>query len=172
MEIKATLNKPYDEIDKLDFIVTNNHQLGYEIKETETALEAWGLTEEENLTLAKKNKYSENDEKAKDARYNQEFTITVQEQECVFDTSAQTQADLLTAFAVCSTGETYDGWVTNNGVELDLTLEDVALISNTFKELSNVYGKWNQFKELIDAAQTVADVQAIDIDYNESEEQE
>lgn len=172
MEIKATLNKPYDEIDKLDFIVTNNHQLGYEIKETETALEAWGLTEEENLTLAKKNKYSENDEKAKDARYNQEFTITVQEQECVFDTSAQTQADLLTAFAVCSTGETYDGWVTNNGVELNLTLEDVTLISNTFKELSNVYGKWNQFKEQIDAAQTIADVQAIDIDYNESEEQE
>lgn len=47
MEIKATLNKPYDEIDKLNFIVTNNHQLGYEIKETETALEAWGYTQEE-----------------------------------------------------------------------------------------------------------------------------
>lgn len=47
MEIKATLNKPYDEIDKLDFIVSNNHQLGYEIKETETALEAWGYTQEE-----------------------------------------------------------------------------------------------------------------------------
>ena len=172
MEIKATLNKPYDEINKLDFIVTNNHQLGYEIRETEIALEAWGLTDEEKLILVKKNKYLENDEKAKEARYNQEFTITIQEQECVFDTSAQTQADLLTAFAVCSTGETYDGWVTNNGVELNLTLEDVALISNTFKELSNVYGKWNQFKELIDAAQTVAEVQAIDIDYNESEEQE
>ena len=169
MEIKATLNKPYDEIDKLDFIVSNNHLLGYEIKETETALEAWGLTEEENLTLAKKNKYLENSNKAKEARYNQEFTITVQSRICTFDTSEETQRDLLTAFAVCSTGGTYDGWTTNNGVELDLTLEDVALISNTFKELSNVYGKWNQFKELIDAAQTIADLEAIDINYNESE---
>lgn len=47
MEIKAILNKPYSEADKLNFIVTNNHQLGYEIKETETALEAWGYTQEE-----------------------------------------------------------------------------------------------------------------------------
>lgn len=47
MEIKATLNKPYSEKQRLDFIVTNNHQQGYEIKETESALEAWGHTQEE-----------------------------------------------------------------------------------------------------------------------------
>ena len=47
MEIKATLNKPYTEKQRADFIVENNHQYGYEIKETETALEAWGYTEEE-----------------------------------------------------------------------------------------------------------------------------
>lgn len=47
MEIKATLNKPYTEEQRLDFIVTQNHQNGYEIRETETAIEAWGLTEEE-----------------------------------------------------------------------------------------------------------------------------
>lgn len=47
MEIKATLNKPYTEEQKLDFIVENNHNLGYEIRETEIALEAWGYTEEE-----------------------------------------------------------------------------------------------------------------------------
>jgi len=47
MEIKAILNKPYTETQKLDFIVENNHNLGYEIKETETELQAWGYTEEE-----------------------------------------------------------------------------------------------------------------------------
>ena len=47
MEIKATLQKPYDEIDKLDFIVTYNHIQGYEINETETELQALGYTEEE-----------------------------------------------------------------------------------------------------------------------------
>lgn len=47
MEIKATLQKPFTEEERLNFIVTNNHNLGFEIKETETALEAWGYTEEE-----------------------------------------------------------------------------------------------------------------------------
>ena len=47
MEIKDILEKPYTETQRLDFIVENNHQNGYEIRETETALEAWGLTDEE-----------------------------------------------------------------------------------------------------------------------------
>lgn len=47
MEIKATLNKPYQEQERLDFIVEQNHKNGYEIKETETSLEAWGFTAEE-----------------------------------------------------------------------------------------------------------------------------
>ena len=47
METKAILEKPYTEQERLDFIVEYNHNLGYEIKEAETALEAWGDTEEE-----------------------------------------------------------------------------------------------------------------------------
>lgn len=47
MELKETLNKPYTENQKIDFIVEQNHSHGYEIKETETALEAWGKTEDE-----------------------------------------------------------------------------------------------------------------------------
>ena len=47
MELKAILNKPYTNKQKMDFIVENNHNNGYEIKETETTLEAWGNTEKE-----------------------------------------------------------------------------------------------------------------------------
>lgn len=47
MEIKSSLEKPYTEEQRATFIVTQNHRLGYEIRETETALEAWGYTEEE-----------------------------------------------------------------------------------------------------------------------------
>lgn len=47
MEIKATLNKPYTDKQRSDFIVAQNHTNGYEIKETEQALEAWGYTAEE-----------------------------------------------------------------------------------------------------------------------------
>ena len=53
MEIKSELIKPYTEEQKLNFIVEQNHNNGYEIRETETALEAWGYTEEE---LAQKEK--------------------------------------------------------------------------------------------------------------------
>ena len=41
-------------IKDVDFIVANNHQQGHEIKETSTALEAWGLTEEEQAVETKK----------------------------------------------------------------------------------------------------------------------
>lgn len=64
MEIKATLNKPYTEEQRLNFIVEQNHNNGYEIKETETALQAWGYMAEEqaqreaeriaNLSLTKR----------------------------------------------------------------------------------------------------------------------
>lgn len=47
MELKTKLDKPYIKAQRLDFIVEQNHRNGYEIRETETALEAWGKTEEE-----------------------------------------------------------------------------------------------------------------------------
>lgn len=47
MEIKAQLEKPYTEEQRIQFIVNFNHKLGYAIEETETSLEAWGYTEEE-----------------------------------------------------------------------------------------------------------------------------
>lgn len=53
MEIKATLTKPYAEKDRLDFVVTQNHQKGYVIKETQTSLEAWGLTPQEQTVREK-----------------------------------------------------------------------------------------------------------------------
>ena len=47
MEIKATLQKPYTEEDRIDFIVTYNHNQGYVIEETETELQALGYTADE-----------------------------------------------------------------------------------------------------------------------------
>ena len=47
MEIKATLQKPYTEEEKIEFIVEYNHNQGYVIEETETELQALGYTAEE-----------------------------------------------------------------------------------------------------------------------------
>lgn len=51
MEIKAILKKPYTNKQRADFIVENNHRLGYEIKESKDCLEAWGMTQEEQEEL-------------------------------------------------------------------------------------------------------------------------
>ena len=47
MKIKAELLKPYTKDERMAFVVEQNHKLGYEIRETETSIEAWGYTEEE-----------------------------------------------------------------------------------------------------------------------------
>ena len=47
MEIKATLQNPYTENERMDFIVEYNHNQGFVIEETETELQALGYTEEE-----------------------------------------------------------------------------------------------------------------------------
>lgn len=59
MEIKAQLNKPYTEEQRLNFIVLNNHQLGYVIKETPEAILAWGYTDEEIQEQQKQAKIQE-----------------------------------------------------------------------------------------------------------------
>ena len=66
MEIKATLQKPYTEDEKIDFIVEQNHNQGYEIRETKMALEAWGYTEEEIQEQERECKNQEIDEKIKE----------------------------------------------------------------------------------------------------------
>lgn len=50
MEIKAELKKPYTDKERMDFIVEQNHKNGYTIEETDNALLAWGLSNEEKQT--------------------------------------------------------------------------------------------------------------------------
>ena len=47
MILITKLDKPYTKWERATFIAKQNSALGYEIRETETALEAWGFTEEE-----------------------------------------------------------------------------------------------------------------------------
>lgn len=47
MEIKATLNKPYTEEERINFIVEQNHKLGYTIEEQADKIVALGKTQEE-----------------------------------------------------------------------------------------------------------------------------
>lgn len=47
MIVVAKLEKPYTESKRIEFIVNYNHQLGYQINETENELQALGYDDEE-----------------------------------------------------------------------------------------------------------------------------
>ena len=47
MQIMAELKKPFTDVERLNFIVEQNHKKGFIIEEVENALLAWGLTDEE-----------------------------------------------------------------------------------------------------------------------------
>lgn len=66
MEIKAELKQPYTENERINFIVEQNHKNAYEIRETETSLEAWGKTEEEIQKQLQEYRNKEIDEKVKE----------------------------------------------------------------------------------------------------------
>lgn len=59
MDIKAQLNKPFTEDQKMDFIVQYNHNLGYKIEETSSAILAFGNTREET-EIFEKNQQKQN----------------------------------------------------------------------------------------------------------------
>lgn len=47
MEIIAEIKQPYSSNQRMKFIVKYNHQLGYEIRETDDAIQAWGYDDTE-----------------------------------------------------------------------------------------------------------------------------
>lgn len=63
MEIKAILEKPYTQNQKNDFIIENHRKLNYEIRYTNSGIEAWGYTQEEQIEINKQIKNSQIDDK-------------------------------------------------------------------------------------------------------------
>ncbi len=122
--------------------------------------------EAKELAKAKESKNAENVAKCDEKRFNQTFNIILQEQECEFDTSSKTQSDLMAAGLVTATGATYDNWVCNNGVVINLTNTDVqAIFAQFFSMVSPLYNIEKYYAELIEAATTKEEVEAIIIDY-------
>lgn len=66
MEITAELKQPYTEDERIEFIVKQNHKLGYTIEEHEDKLVALGYTEEEIKEQEKQARNVEIDSKIKE----------------------------------------------------------------------------------------------------------
>ena len=160
MEIKAILEKPYTEERRINFIVVNNHQRGYEIRETENQLQAWGKDAAELLQQAKDNKIAENDT-ARDEALNQGVVY----KDVLFDSDTDQKINLL---AIVSTMDDTDTivWFGMDNQPLECNKQDLINIGGLITRLHTFcWDKNALIKAEINNAQTIEEVEAIVIDY-------
>ena len=170
MEIKAQLIKPYTDKQRIDFIVENNHNKGYEIKETETALQAWGETAEEVLEAKRAQKYVEANTKAKAFLESGDALYEFEEGKHVEATDGNIAK--MTAYALAFvTGqlepEATVVWNTKEDETVELTKEDIAAISVGLGEVqASVWAaQYPNYLAAIEEATTEEELDTIEIEY-------
>lgn len=99
------------------------------------------------------------------------FKIKVgQEQtECHFIYNKDTQDDLNSAAIGFLSGEIEQKqWTDEQGITVQLSAEDVQTIFMTFRSVVDaIWEKWGSYKQAINSAKTLAELQEISIDYSE-----
>lgn len=114
----------------------------------------------------KQEKHAENQRKLDVARTSHVFTVTLQDNECVFDTKDKTQNDLNSAAISATLGQPWV-WTTNNRITLLLTAEDVQTVASAYSQAVNEdIQKWAHYDELIELTTTLEELNNIEIDYN------
>lgn len=160
MELKSTLYKPYTDIERADFIVENNHQKGYEIKETEIGLQAWGADANDLLVLRKQQRIAENDELRDTA-----LSGGVTYQNVLFDSDTDQKINLSEQYKRMSDTDTVV-WHGMNNVDLLCTKSDLQAIGDLIYDLTAFVWENNAYiKEQIENASSIEEVENIEINY-------
>ena len=169
MEIKAQLNKPYTKQERIDFIIENNYVKGYEIRETEEAIEAWGFSDNELLTRAKEAKKIEASQKAYEyinngALYEFEQGKHIEANDGNIAKLGLAAVELVLKQDAESTIE----WCTAEDEIVQFNAEQLQQIVQGLKnEQSRVWVElYPEFIQQVEQSQTAADVNAVIIDYN------
>ena len=128
------------------------------------------ITEEEAITQIKIDKHSQNDCLA-NKTLPQTFTIQVgtDKTPCQFIYNEKTERNLNSSALgfITKQYETKD-WTDEQGITVQLTAEDVATILLTFNTFANgVWAKWGEYKQQIENAQTIKEINNINLDYTE-----
>lgn len=175
MEIKAELIQPFTEEERMSFIVEYNHRLGYEIRETEEALQAWGYTEEELLEQAKERKYREANQKAFQYLENGEAVFTYEEGKSIEATDgniAKLGLSLVNFILTQDYTSTIE-WNTKENENVQLNAEQLQVIVAGLQGIqAEVWTvKFVEYNTAIAEAQTLEEVNAIIIDYTAQTEE-
>ncbi len=173
MEIKAELKQPYTEQEKINFIVEQNHKLGYIVEEQEDKLVAFGYTEQEKLQQAKEIKFKEILDKA----YEYEnkiglvsFNGRISDTETqvlhteLFNQSKFFQMVIGFAQGVLTSDQLYN---TKEDINVLINSEEAQAIyfaiKNATEKLWTV--DYLYYKNLVEQAKTVEDVESVEVDY-------
>lgn len=128
------------------------------------------ITEEEAIIQIRIDKHSKNDYLANEI-LPQTFTIQVgtDKTPCQFIYNEKTERNLNSSALgfITKQYETKD-WTDEQGITVQLTAEDVATILLTFNTFANgVWAKWGEYKQQIENAQTIEEINNINLDYTE-----
>lgn len=167
MEIKAELLKPYTDNEKQDFIISQNHNLGYEIRETQEALQAWGKTDDEKLIEAKEQKTQETKDKAYDFLANGNALFEFEKGKHIEATDGNIAK--FTAYLIGFEKGLYEvvRWNTKEDENVELNIEQVAFILQGLANVQSDVWTWKYpyYLDKIEQAQTLEEVKNIVIDY-------
>lgn len=171
MEIKAQLNKPYTEEARINFIVEYNHNKGYEIKETQNVLQAWGYTEGELLEQAKQAKYQEAISKANTYLQSGEALYEFEEGKHIEATDGNIAK--MTAYALAYvTGQLQPEdtvvWNTKEDETVELKQQQIVSILNGLGNVQAVVWsvQYPTYVKAIEQAETIEEVDEVVIDYS------
>ena len=171
MEVKAVLNKPYTDKERMDFIVEYNHQKGYEIRETAEALEAWGETSAEILADMKARKYDEANTKAFQYLESGEALFEYEEGKSIEATDGNI-AKLglaLVNFILQQDYESTIDWNTKENENVQLNAETLQVIVTGLRSIQSYVwtAQFPAFLQAIEEAETIEEVEAIEIVYTD-----
>lgn len=166
MEIKAVLPIPYTEMERVHFIIEQNHRKGYEIREAESELQAWGPDDNDLLLLKKQEKVQLNDTARDEALYG-----GVTYQNVLFDSDTDQKINLLATIDTMKDTDTMT-WYGMDNQGLLCTKQDLVNIGQLIIQLHSYCWNMNAYiKEQIEEAQTIEEVEAIVIDYTMTNEE-
>lgn len=168
MEIKATLQKPCTENERINFIVEQNHKNGYTIEETDKALIAWGKTDEEKLNEAKINKYNEINNGARIYLESGEALFEVAEGKHIEATDGNIAKLSAYALSFMTGVQEVVYWNTKEDETIALTQEQLTQALMGLGEVqATVWNvKFPYYLKLLELATTVEEVNAINVDYS------
>ena len=168
MEIKSELKKPYTEVQKRDFIMENNRKKGYEIRETENELQAWYYTDEEQLNIAKTNKYNEINNGARIYLESGEALFEIEEGKHIEATDGNIAKLSAYALSFMTGVQSEVCWNTKEDETIALTQEQLtqALIGLGVVQATVWNVKFPYYLKQLENATTVEEVNAITVDYS------